>query len=601
MINNKHSLFQPQNRRGLSSVVGALFFTVLMIAGFSVLSLALDAQTDIVTTQRIVSDTEIKKQQEQFGVLASTDTNDVLTLSINNKGQNPVEISSIWIINKTLSEQPATRYAINYDDAFVTSGFTTDIVSAQTLQMVPDTYDIKVVSSLGTIKQVEFSNGGGGSSVLRAEMITDPPDVIIGQNVTIAMIVTNTGTDDTITNVQPGPLSLSATGSGSFTASSPSTPSSANLNPGASVMFTWDYQVTGDSGDELTFSSFATGDGVGNSNTVTDISILREPTDGGSGSGGEGIIIHDELFAKPNLSVVMAAPFGATGGISANKGLWGVNVANPTDKVMKVNKVVLSFFHTDSNGGDDMVKRNCAVENISPWGVSGAGDWKCVIDNQLRWKNNANPIEIPPKSVYSFLVKVETGGLDGNSSEDLESLPVQVTVLTNFGQFGKAGYDASMNQAADSVANIFLGNGGTDTSNSNINSTRTGIMSDSNATFDIWLADFNGDDGTIKANTDLIINVPKNWIVQGTPNGYGDWDVVVNIFPDTSSQIVGTLLSDITNGGKRITFTAKAPSVSEAKLYVFHSLANGLTADSFTVSPLSEIVVQVCTSTGCPT
>ena len=61
MIFKKSSL-SPKNRRGLSSIVGALFFTVLMIAGFSVLSLALDAQTDIVTTQRIVSDVEIKKQ-----------------------------------------------------------------------------------------------------------------------------------------------------------------------------------------------------------------------------------------------------------------------------------------------------------------------------------------------------------------------------------------------------------------------------------------------------------------------------------------------------------------------------------------------------------
>ncbi len=80
----KKTTFVPKNRRGLSSVVGALFFTVLMIAGFSVLSLALDAQTDIVTTQRIVFDIEIKKQQEQFGIIASTDGNDLLTVSVNN-------------------------------------------------------------------------------------------------------------------------------------------------------------------------------------------------------------------------------------------------------------------------------------------------------------------------------------------------------------------------------------------------------------------------------------------------------------------------------------------------------------------------------------
>ena len=140
----------PKNRRGLSSVVGALFFTVLMIAGFSVLSLALDAQTDIVTTQRMVSDVEIKKQQEQFGVLVSADGNDILNVSIDNQGQNPVEISSIWITNKTLSDQPATRYDIDYAAAFVPSGFTSNILSTQTLQMVPDVYDQLILKPYNT-------------------------------------------------------------------------------------------------------------------------------------------------------------------------------------------------------------------------------------------------------------------------------------------------------------------------------------------------------------------------------------------------------------------------------------------------------------------
>jgi len=116
-MNLKRSTLRPQNRRGLSSVVGALFFTILMIAGFSVMGLALDAQTDIVTTQRIVSDIEIKKQQEQFGVSAYTYGGNLLNVTVSNQGQNPVEISSIWIVNKTLSDQPATRHAVTYDDA----------------------------------------------------------------------------------------------------------------------------------------------------------------------------------------------------------------------------------------------------------------------------------------------------------------------------------------------------------------------------------------------------------------------------------------------------------------------------------------------------
>ena len=117
--------------------------------------------------------------------------------------------------------------------------------------MIPNTYDIKVVSSFGTIKTVELDIIGGGTSGLRAEMVTDPPDVIIGQNVTIAMLVTNTGTLH-ITNVIPNTLGYASSGTIVSPVTSPPTPAFANLDRGESVLFTWDYLVTGDSADELT-------------------------------------------------------------------------------------------------------------------------------------------------------------------------------------------------------------------------------------------------------------------------------------------------------------------------------------------------------------
>ncbi|MBI2111240.1 MAG: hypothetical protein HYT44_02440, partial [Nitrosarchaeum sp.] len=181
--------FSSNSRRGISSVVGALIFTVLMIAGFSAMSLALDSQSDIVNTQRVVSDAELKKQQEQFGIAVFTDANNILNVSVDNKGQNPVEISRVWIINKTLATQPATPFSVNSNDAFVPTGFTSNVLSNQLLYMMPDTYDVKVISTLGTVKIAELTVGSGPStSGLRAELITDPPDVIIGQNVTIAMV-----------------------------------------------------------------------------------------------------------------------------------------------------------------------------------------------------------------------------------------------------------------------------------------------------------------------------------------------------------------------------------------------------------------------------
>ena len=364
----------PKNRRGLSSVVGALFFTVLMIAGFSVLSLALDAQTDIVTTQRIVSDIEIKKQQEEFGVLVSTDANDLLNVSINNQGQNPVEITSVWITNKTLPDEPVKRYSINFDDAFVPPGFVSNVVSTQTLAITPDKYDIKVISSYGSIKKVELDTNGGGSNGLRAEMLTDPPDPVIGKNVTTAMIVTNTG-DLPIYNVYPNPLDTSTTGGGTITTSSPTPSGVGTLTGGASVMFTWDSRVTGSSGDVLSFSSYAIGDDVANSNTASDTSLLRLAGEGGGNPDPD--ILNDELLGRPQLFLTIPSSQGD----SDQKALWGVNIANPIDAPMEVTKLSMTVFAPGAQNNDKIFASDCLEEDIFPsTATRGRNRLKCIHD-----------------------------------------------------------------------------------------------------------------------------------------------------------------------------------------------------------------------------
>ncbi len=253
-----------------------------MVAGFSAQSLALDAQTDIVSTQGIVSDIELKKQQEAFGVLASTDGNNILNLSVTNQGQNPVEISSIWITNKTVTFQNATRYDINYDDAYVSSGHITNVLSTQPLHMIPDTYDLKVISSLGTIKRVELTvNANAPETSLGSVLIANPSDIILGGNVTLAMIVTNIG-QLSITDVTP---SLPFVNS-SATITNISTPniSSVDLIPGESFLFLWNYSVNGTSNTLVSFSNIANGTDIYNnfveSNNAIDTSVIRNVTSG---------------------------------------------------------------------------------------------------------------------------------------------------------------------------------------------------------------------------------------------------------------------------------------------------------------------------------
>lgn len=611
---DKITLFHLQKRRGLSSVVGALFFTVLMIAGFSVLSLALDAQTDIVTTQRIVSDIEIKKQQEQFAVSTSIDEDNILSMNVKNQGQNPVEISSIWIINKTLSNQPVTRFDVNYDDAFVPSGFTNNVLFTQPLKMTPDTYDIKVVSSLGTMKINEVVVGVGASiGDLRAELITDPPDVVLGKNVTVAMVVTNTG-NAVIKNVQPEMQPV--TGSGFLISPSPShTPSSVNLEPAESVMFSWDYQVDGVSGNDLVFSAIAKGDfkipDDVSSNVASDSILLREA---GEGGGGGEIVISNELFGKPQIFMVMPNAVGDENDGVTSRPIWGVNVANPTDKPMFVNKVVVMVFNPRANSQDDVFVKNCEGITVpespeKPATISPTPDnWSCPESNQLMWRNLVDPVQVAPRSVFPFLVGIGSGNMAG-TTEDAQNILVQPVVFTTLGQYGKAGYGTTMHTSEVALPNVFLARDTKSVASSDVMSTLTGVVEGSTVLFNATLADMSSDsEFGIKNGTSLIINIPKEWNFGTVVSSFG-FDVSPPVtYPDGSTQIFGTLLESINDHteAKTIQFTATAPSVPKAKMYVMSILANGVATGNslsgeFAVGPIAEIVLQVCPSTGCPT
>lgn len=564
-----------------------------MIAGFSVLSLALDAQTDIVTTQRIVSDIEIKKQQETFGIYATTDANDILNLSVHNQGQNPVEISSIWITNKTLPNQPTQRYTINYDDAYIPPNLVSNVVSTQTLEMTPDTYDIKVISALGSIKTVEMDNNGGGASDLRVELFTDPPDPVIGKNVTIALMVTNTGLVDTITNVIPYnfdvdiPLGASVTPDPIL--NPPPTPSSADLNPGASVMFTWDFLVTGDSGDELTFSSAATGDGIGASNTATDIGLLRLAGEGGANPDPD--ILNEELLARPQLFLTIPSSQGD----SPQKALWGVNVANPVDAPMEVSKISITAFAPGANNNDKIFAADCEEEDIFP--ATATNYWDCPSENVIMWQNQSSPIIIPENSTAPFLVKVLPGTIAGQNI--LESVVVQASVFTSVGSFGKSGYQTTMYDGSESIANVYLSDQVNSRDNIDIQSTRVGIAPNNVETFNIVFADLDADDDTyIQAGAKLIINVPREWsevtVLGGTSGFVGT--PTITTFGDGSKQIVGTTSANLgtsTNVDDTIQFSAKAPDASADEMHVMYVLATGQTDQNFAVGPLSEIVLQV--------
>jgi hypothetical protein len=571
-----------------------MIFTVLMVGGFSAMSLAMNTQTDIVKTHIAVADIDLKKQQENFDVFVSTNSSNFLNVSVDNRGQNPVEISHLWITNKTLSGEPTTQFSINPNDAFVSSGSISNILSSQSLTITPDTYDVKIISSLGTIKIEELITSTS-SNALRAKLVTDPPDVNLGQNVTIAMLVTNTASTS-VENVIPHPGAPPS----QVTGSSPPTPTSAKLGPGESVLFTWDYALDGVDGAKVTFTGYASGNYFGgptfNSNTSSDVSTLREDETGTSSPPGGGTtdIVFDELLGRPQIFLTIPGPAGESNAANA---VFGINVINPVNATMIIEKASILLMGPGVTGSGSLFSCTGHVA------IESSDSWSCPT-NTIMWENFVTPVSIPPFSVKSFSVKVQP--TLASSISTLEAVMVQGSVFSNFGAFGKAGYQTVMMQGNAVVGNVFISDVVDSRNTADIKTSRSGIAPGSTQTFNAVFADMDSITTTyVKGGGQYIINIPKGWtnlmILNNPTSGFIN-PAVVNTFGDGSQQIIATLPActavtcmggsgnDYTN---TIQFSVTAPSITTDSMYVMYALAVAETNSNFTLGPLTEIVLQV--------
>lgn len=548
----------------------------------------MDIQRDTVNTQRAISDSVIEKTKEKFAISVSTDkdNSNKLGIQVKNMGTNPVEIGDIWIVNNS-GTYDAKKHLIDYRDSVIPPGYGADILAKTPLTMTTGDHTIKVISTLGTVEKSELTVGG--SNNLRAELLAIPPDVKINQNVTLTMHVTNIG-NTRLLNVAPGNNVPSV--NPSFDPPDPPTPFPVNLDPAESVFFTWKYTAAGaslTSGQKVNFegNATATEEGTGFSvvsNQAYEEITLRDP------DTSETIVLTEDLLSRPGMFMVIPGPFGD----ASAKGLFGMNVVNPTDQTMKVNKIVISALVPRSSSSDKFFGLACTPENVAP----GTGTWECPINNQLAWHKAPDPaISIPPFSVAQFLTKVFPDDLPG-SSIDLESVIIHGNVYTTVGQFGKAGYGSSFD-VDNAIVNVFLSSDYELFDNNNIFSTVLNIQSGTPITLNATIANYFPDTDYEVTEAEFIINVPKGW---GAPaitrsDGFSSVNVIPNA--DTSHQIIGTLdILDPISGmpgdeARTIEFQTTAPVVTNTQMYVMYMLADGQTKNGFRIGPLTEAVLQV--------
>ena len=589
-------------RRAVSTIVGAAIFLVLFASASSTFFIAMDVQRDTINTQRIISDSIMEKSKEKFSIAVSTDesNNNKLGIQVKNQGTNPVEIGDVWIINNSGSF-PAKKYLLDYKDSIIPPGYGSNILENTPLFMNTDDYDIKVVSTLGTIEKSEFNVGG--NNYLRATLLVIPPDVKINKNVTLTMHVENIG-NTKLLNVAPAfdvpnispPLDPPI----------PSTPIPVDLDPGESVFFTWQYTVKGAGlavGNKVTFDNYADAiiEGmpatVVKSNNVQESIKLLEP------DLIEVIVLEQDLFAQPEVFMVIPAPMGTSPG---DKGLWGANIVNPTPALMSVSRLTITLLSPRMNNADLMFNpTSSSSARCDPVavGITNTADWRCQTQNQLTWTNLNNPIIIPPFSATQFTAMVHADRL-ASSGVEVPAVIVVGDVFTSLGEFSKAGYSTSFDDGGTAIVNTYLSSVQWSTLPNNIFTTYPDIPSNSLVTLYATLTDFDLGSSVIESGATFVVNIPKDWIIENPVtdiDGLGDFSTVYTTWADGSSQIVGTLLADydgtghgVNNEGLSIKFTVRAPTVTNERMYVMYLLAEGeIDAGDFTMGPLTEAVLKV--------
>src|SRR5581483_11991257 len=108
------SRINRKQRRGLSSIVGAVFMVLIMIGALNVILLTLRQQDTV--TQAVIdkSNSNLSKLNEQINIsdIRLTSSN-MLNMTVSNSGGAAAKLASIYLVNETASPKVQYRYDLN--------------------------------------------------------------------------------------------------------------------------------------------------------------------------------------------------------------------------------------------------------------------------------------------------------------------------------------------------------------------------------------------------------------------------------------------------------------------------------------------------------
>ncbi len=248
-------------RRGLSTIVGAVFFVLVMGSTIGYVTYSMDVIDDLAYQVDVKQDINLNRQSEEFIIADVNIDGGEFNLTVTNTGTIPINVTKMWAKNVTDSSWNQTSYPIN--QVVVPGGSFTDVgIGTGLIAMDSQSYSLKLLTSRGnTLETQVFS---ASNLPLEMTLISSPINPLDDFDVTILYSVKNNLTNGAI--VKSLTPQMATSGTATATEIGSVTPASVQgLNPGETALFEYTYSVSGNIDETVIFTASLTGGVPGNS------------------------------------------------------------------------------------------------------------------------------------------------------------------------------------------------------------------------------------------------------------------------------------------------------------------------------------------------
>lgn len=247
-------MMSVMNRRGISTVVGAVFFIIIFTTAVTFVTYDMNLLNNFTSAFVTKSQADADANHEEFSVTKVTINNNKFNITVQNSGNIPVSINRLWVQNKSDITWGTSKYDVN--QVIYPGNSLAQIGQSLPLYAKPTQgYDLKLVTMRGNVK--EFFVNSASQAPVYLQLFALPNSGPNNFNTTLLLGVTNNMTNGgALSNIQANMIVKNVTGFGKTTLISGPTPAFYPLlNNGDVTFFKWDYKINGTNGYKVNFQT----------------------------------------------------------------------------------------------------------------------------------------------------------------------------------------------------------------------------------------------------------------------------------------------------------------------------------------------------------